>query len=113
MSVIQNTKPRPAFRNTGQLARDIGRRRPTVDALTVLTGTHPADGGRCRLYTPDDQAVIEGAAEVYDLCESLDMKGRSELREAWSAYAGRVREIAADQKRMTGPAAAAGDHAVA
>jgi hypothetical protein len=57
--------------------------------------------------------VIEGAAEVYDLCESLDMKGRSELREAWSAYAGRVREIAADQKRMTGPAAAAGDHAVA
>jgi hypothetical protein len=97
MSVAQRDKARPQFRNTGQLAKTIGRRRPTVDALTVLTGSETTDAGRCRLYTLDDQVRIELASEVYDLAERLDERGRRDLRAAWGDYAERVRQIARER----------------
>lgn len=108
MSVIVNQKPRPQFRNTGQLAKTIRQPRPIVDALTVLSGAERIDVGRSRVYTAENQERIEAASEVFDLCEGLDMLGREELRMAFGDFAERVRGISERQKAMIGRDVAAG-----
>lgn len=109
MATVEEVKARPQFRNTGQLAKSLGRPRLVVDTLTVVSGTERIDAGRCRLYTAENQARIEEAVAVFGMAEGLDMTGREELRQAWEAYTDRVREIADRQRGMIDPAIAAGD----